>query len=245
MKKIAGFSALIALVLLQSCVGTDFIDDPIIPERVIIAPRISTLDVGKEQTFTVRYTNKYGVEETPKSIVWRSNATDKVTIDAMGKAKTITTGKVTIYATVGTVSDSILLNQGSTSGGGGGGGTASDTTFLRRGTFQTISNSYPTSGNIRIQTVKGVTQIVTEANFNVAAGPSVYLLLANHTNGSYTVTPGANASNAVSVQITPNKLTKFSGVQTWDVPASAVPANYKYAVLYCSLGPVFGAAELK
>ena len=243
MKKIASFSAFIALVLLQSCVGTDFIDDPIIPERVIIAPRISTLDVGKEQTFTIKYTNKYGVEETPKSIVWRSNATDKVTIDAMGKAKTVATGKVMIYATVGTVSDSILLNQSTT--GGGGGGTANDTTFLRRGTFQTISSSYPASGNIRIQTVKGVTQIVTEANFNASPGPSVYLLLANHTNGSYAVTPGANATNAVSVQITPNKLTKFSGVQTWDVPASAVPANYKYAVLYCVLGPVFGAAELK
>lgn len=242
MKKIAVFSTFIALILLQSCVGTDFIDDPIIPERVTIAPRISTLDVEKEQIFTIKYTNKYGVEETPKSIVWRSNATDKVTIDATGKAKTVATGKVMIYATVGSVSDSILLNQSSTSGGGG---TASDTTFLRRGTFQTISNSYPTSGNIRIQTVKGVTQIVTEANFNVRAGPSVYLLLANHTNGSYTVTPGANASNAVSVQITPNKLTTFSGIQTWDVPPSAVPANYKYAVLYCSLGPVFGAAELK
>ena len=241
MKKIARFSALIALVLLQSCVRTDFIDDPIIPERVIIAPRISTLDVGKEQTFTIKYTNKYGVEETPKSIVWRSNAADKVTIDATGKAKTIATGKVTIYATVGTVSDSILLNQSSTSGGG----TASDTTFLRRGTFQTISSSYPASGNIRIQTVKGVTQIVTEANFSVRAGPSVYLLLANHTNGSYTVTPGANATNAISVQITPNKITQFSGVQTWSVPTSAVPANYKYAVLYCVLGPVFGAAELK
>lgn len=242
MKKITAFSAFIALISFQSCVGTDFIDDPIIPERVTIAPRIATLDVGKEQVFTIKYTNKYGVEETPKSIVWRSNATDKVTIDASGKAKTIATGKVTLYATVGSVSDSIVLNQSSTSGGGG---TASDTTFLRRGTFQTISSSYPTSGNIRIQTVKGVTQIITEANFSVTAGPSVYLLLANHTNGSYTVTPGANAASAVSVQITPNKLNKFSGIQTWDVPTSAVPANYKYAVLYCSLGPVFGAAELK
>jgi hypothetical protein len=243
MKKITLFGAFVALVFAQSCVGTDIIDDPIIPERVTIAPRVTTLDVGKEQTFTVKYTNQYGVEEVAKSIIWRSNDPTKVTIDASGKAKTLVLGKVTLYATVGKATDSLLLNQTQT---GGGGSATNDTTFLRRGVFTSRSGAYTAVGNVRIQTVKGITQIITDANLNVSAGPSLYLLLANHTNGSYTVTPNANATSAVSVQITANKISGgLTGIQTWAVPSGVNPANYQYAVFYCALGPVFGTAELK
>ena len=242
MKKTTLFGAFIALIIVQSCVGTDIIDDPIIPERVTIAPRITTLEVGKEQTFTTKYTNQYGVEEAAKSIVWRSNDPNKVTIDATGKAKSLVLGKVMLYATIGKATDSLVLNQTQT----GGGGTASDTTFLRRGVFKSGTTSYTTVGNVRIQTVKGVTQIITDANLNVSHGPSLYFLLANHTNGSYTVTPNANATSAVSVQITATKISgALTGVQTWTVPSSVNPANYQYAVFYCTLGPVFGSAELK
>ena len=242
MKKITFFGAFIALIFVQSCVGTDIIDDPIIPERVTIAPRITTLEVGKEQIFTTKYTNQYGTEEAAKSITWRSNDPSKVTIDASGKAKSLVFGKVTLYATVGKATDSLILNQPQT----GGGGTASDTTFLRRGVFQSRTGAYTAVGNVRIQTVKGVTQIITDANLNVSSGPSLYLLLANHTNGSYTITPNANATNAVSVQITATKISgALTGVQTWAVPSSVNPANYQYAVFYCTLGPVFGSAELK
>ena len=243
MKKTTLFGAFIALIVAQSCVGTDIIDDPIIPERVTIGPRITTLEVGKEQIFTTKYTNQYGTEEAAKSIIWRSNDPSKVTIDASGKAKSLAFGKVTLYATVGKSTDSLVLNQTQT---GGGGGTSGDTTFLRRGVFKSGTTSYTTVGNVRIQTVKGVTQIITDANLNVSPGPSLYLLLANHTNGSYAVTPNANATNAVSVQITATKISgALTGVQTWAVPSSVNPANYQYAVFYCTLGPVFGSAELK
>ena len=241
MKKITFLGTFVALIFAQSCVGTDLIDDPIIPERVTIAPRIATLDVGQEQIFTAQYTNQYGVVETAKSIVWRSNDPNKVTIDATGKAKTLVLGKVTLYATVGKATDSLVLNQTQT-----GGSTTNDTTFLRRGVFKSGTTSYIAVGNVRIQTIKGLTQIITDANLNVSAGPSLYLLLTNHTNGSYTVTPGSNATSAVSVQITANKISGgLTGVQTWTVPNTVNPANYQYAVFYCSLGPVFGSAELK
>ena len=242
MKQLSNTFTLFTIVLLSSCVGTDLIDDPIIGEKIRLSPRIDSLTVGKEQVFSIKFTNKYGVEESVKNIVFRSSDPSKITVDAAGKAKVIALGKTTIYATNGAATDSLVLNKQSDIGSNT---NSNDTTFIKRGVFKSVSSSYSTVGNVRLQTVKGVTQIVTDANFSVSAGPSVYLLLTNHIDGRYTVTPGSHAVNAVSAQITANKLTKFSGAETWIVPAGVNPADYKYVVLYCVLGPVFGAAELK
>lgn len=246
MYKITRIVPILSLLLFFSCVGTDLIDDPIIGEKLSISPRIDSLAVGKEQVFNIKFTNKYGIEETPKTITWRSSDPTKIAIDATGKAKTLALGRVALYATNGTVTDSIVLNKNSnTSTGGNNTGSNSDTTFLKTGTFKAVSGSYSIKGNVTVRTVKGVSQIVTDAGFSVSAGPSLYVLLTNHVDGRYTVTPGSNAVNAVSAQITANKLSTFSGALTWTVPANANAADYKYVVFYCTLGPVFGYAELK
>ncbi len=242
MKQFFKISTLFAILLLNSCVGTDLIDDPIIGERIRLSPRIDSLAVGKEQVFSIKFTNKYGVEESAKNIVFRSSDPSKITVDATGKAKAIALGKTTIYVINGIATDSLVLNKQSDIGPNT---NSNDTTFIKRGVFKPVTSSYSAAGNVRLQTVKGVTQIVTDANFSVSAGPSVYLLLTNHTDGRYTVTPGSNAVNAASAQITANKLTKFSGAETWTIPAGVNPADYKYVVLYCVLGPLFGTAELK
>lgn len=229
---------ILSLLFLYSCVGTDLIDDPIIGEKLIISPRIDSLALGKEQVFNIKFTNKYGIEETPKTITWRSSDPTKVSIDAIGKAKTLALGRVVLYATNGTATDSIVLNKNSNS-------SSNDTTYLKTGVFKAVSGSYSINGNVTVRTVKGVTQIITNSGFTVSAGPSLYLLLTNHTDGRYTITTGGNAINTVSAQITPNRLTAFSGALTWTVPANIKPSDYKYVVFYCSLGPVFGHAELK
>ncbi|MFM2267809.1 MAG: hypothetical protein RL757_1250 [Bacteroidota bacterium] len=229
------FFALLAIAALQSCVGTDIIDDPIVPERINISPRINTLAVGASQTFAVKYSNKYGTEETPKNLAWRTSSAARVTVDATGKATRIAVGATTLYATNGTATDSIVLDPTT---------APNDTTFSKMGNFVRVSASYNVAGTARVQTVRGVTQIVTSAGFSVTAGPSIYVLLTNNINGNYSVTPGGNAINGVSAQITPNKLTQFSGALTYNVPAGVNPANYRYVVLYCVLGPVFGYADL-
>lgn len=231
---------ILSLLFLYACVGTDLIDDPIIGEKITISPRIDSLAIGKEQIFNTKFTNKYGIEETPKTITWRSSDPSKISIDATGKAKALAVGKTTIYATTGTVTDSIVLNKNNSTSGGN-----NDTTFIKKGVFQAVSGSYSIKGNVIVRTVKGITQIATDAGFAVSAGPSLYLLLTNHIDGRYTVTSGGNAVNAVSAQITTNKLSTFSGSLTWTAPSDVNPSNYKYVVFYCALGPVFGYAELK
>lgn len=241
MYKLVRIVPILSLSFLYSCVGTDLIDDPIIGEKITISPRIDSLAIGKEQVFTIKFTNKYGVEEAPKTITWRSSDPTKISIDATGKAKTLTLGRVALYATNGVATDSVVLNKNSNTTTG----SSSDTTFLKNGVLKAVSGSYSINGNVTVRTVKGITQIVTDAGFSVSAGPSLYLLLTNHIDGRYTVTPGSNAVNAVSAQITANKLSTFSGALTWTVPTNANPKDYKYVVFYCSLGPVFGYAELK
>jgi hypothetical protein len=241
MKKILKLSALLGMLSVSACVGTDYIDDPIVPERLSIFPRINNLPAFQEQIFSVKYTDQYGIEAPAEAIVWTSSAPDKVSIDANGKAKTIAPGKATLYASKGNLQDSIVLNQ---SGGSGNPGT-NDTTFFKKGVFMTVNTHYFAKGGVFLQTVNGITQVRTAADFGTSAGPSVYVLLTNHLNGSYSVTPGSNVINGSSAQITANKLSAFSGVQSWTVPVGVNPANYKYVVLYCVLGPIFGAAELK
>ena len=235
------FTLFIAL-LLNSCVGTDLIDDPIIGEKIRLSPRIDSLTVGQEQLFSIKFTNKYGVEESAKNIVFRSSDPSKLSVDATGKAKAIAYGKTTIYVTNGVAIDSLVLNKQSDIFVKN---NSNDTTYIKRSTFKRFDNSHDAKGGVRIHTVKGVTQIITEADFSTSAGPSLYLLLTNHLDGRYTVTPGSQAINAVSAQVTPNKLSAFSGIQTWTVSPNINPKDYKYIVLYCTLGFVFGSADIQ
>jgi hypothetical protein len=246
MKNLFRITPILWLLCLQACVGTDLIDDPVIGAKLSISPRIDSLAIGKEQVFSIRFLNQYGIEEPAKNITWRSSDPAKITIDPSGKAKTIAAGKATLYASNGVVTDSLVINKsGSTNNNNNNGGNNTDTTFLKKGVFQPVSSSYSIKGNVQVRTVKGVTQIVTDAGFSVSAGPSLYVLLTNHTNGRYTVTPGSNAVSAASVQVTVNRLSTFSGALTWTVPQGVNPADYKFVVLYCTLGPVFGSAELQ
>jgi hypothetical protein len=251
MQKLTRIVPILSLLFLYSCVGTDLINDAVIGEKISISPRIDTLAIGKEQVFNIKFTNKYGTEENPKTITWRSNDPTKISIDATGKAKALAVGRATLYATNGVATDSIVLNTPTGNNNTGGNnnnnntGSSGDTSFLKKGTFQAVGGSYSIKGNVTVRTIKGVTQIVTDAGFVVSAGPSLYVLLTNHTNGRYTVTTGANVVNAVSAQITPNRLSTFSGALSWTAPANVNPSDYKYVVFYCTLGPVFGYAELK
>lgn len=228
------FYCLLLAFFITACIGTDYIDDPIVKERLTISPRIATLAVGQTQNFTARYSNQYGIEEN-KTITWLSTAPTRITITPNGRAEAIATGAAAIVARFGLVTDTLWLNQ---VGG-------NDTTFNRSGTFERVGTSYNVAGGLQILTIRGATKIVTDANFSVSAGPSLYLLLANHTNGRYTVVQGGNAVNNVSAQITANRMTQFSGQLTFDVPNNVNPADYQYAVLYCTLGPVFGFANLR
>lgn len=239
MKRLLQMILVSLIPVLTGCIGTDLIDDPVINEKLTLLPRIDTLPIGAEQVFTVKYSNQYGVEEMPGPVDWRSSDPGKIEIDDSGKARVWAAGEATLYVTTGLLSDSIVLNRANGNPG------IPDTSFFKQGVFVPVSNSYSAKGKVFVQTIDGISQIITGADFSTSPGPSLYLLLANHTNGSYSVISGGHAINALSAQITANKLSTFSGIKIWEVPAGVDPADYDYVVLYCVLGPVFGTAVLQ
>lgn len=229
------FIFLLPLFLHLSCVGTDYIDDPTIPVRLVISPRIDSIEVGQTVQFDAAYFNEFG-QEVQTAVTWSSTDPAIVSIDQAGKATGQAVGPVKIIATAEKAADTLVLN---TAG-------VTNSANLRTGKFQKAGSSYNVTGDVRLEKQPdGGLKLFFQNNFSASAGPSLYVLLANHRNGSYTVTPGSNAVNGTSAQITPTRLTVFSGEMTFDVPSGIGIDDYDYVVLYCTLGPVFGFAELK
>ncbi len=235
------FLLFIASLNLTACVGTDLIEETVVPERVRIITDVKKIDIGQSVQLSTQFYNQYGREEKP-SISWRTSDATKVSVDATGLAKGLAKGRVVITATTGKITDSLVVNSDDITPV-----EQPPLSILERvGQFSRISQSYQIAGTARLkQANDGKLTLIFDSNFQVSAGPSLYVLLTNNTNGGYTVTAGGNAQNGTSVQITPNKLSKFSGEMTYNVPAGVRLSDYKFAVLYCTLGPVFGAAELK
>jgi hypothetical protein len=222
-------------VLLSACTGTDFIDDPAIPERLVISPRIDSLEVGQTVQFEAAYYDEFG-KEKPAAIGWQSTNPSIVSISQNGLATGVSNGPVKIIAAANNIADTLVLNTTGVTNSSGG----------RMGNFQNAGNHYHSSGGVRLEQLPdGSLQLIFESDFSTSPGPSLYVLLANHKNGAYAVTPGGNAISGASAQITPARLTSFSGARTYAVPAGISTGDYKYVVLYCTLGPVFGFAELK
>ncbi|MBK7788912.1 MAG: DM13 domain-containing protein [Saprospiraceae bacterium] len=225
------------IIGLNSCIGTDLIEEIQVPEQILISPNISSAKVGDEVQFNAVYTNKYGMLEN-KQVIWSTTTPELVNVSSTGLVKALLSGEAIIKAIAENVVSTRILNISSD--------IMPDTTALQRnGTFISAgSGSYTVSGDVVITTIAGKSKIMVKENFKVSSGPSLFLLLTNHTNGSYMVVNNNPAINGTSAQISLTRLTNFQGAMTWDVPAGVDVKNYKYALLYCTLGPVFGYAEV-
>lgn len=235
MPQLPGIATLfLSLVLLQGCIGTDIVPDPVVAASLTIQPRIDSLRTGETQQFSVRYFNEFGVAEEV-SPVWGSTDTSNIRIDAAtGLASGLTGAEATIYATAAGLTDSLRLNSG-----------ISNAPDPRTATWTSVGG-YDAEGMVTLeQQGDGKLHLVMSSDFRTSAGPSLYLLLANHTNGAYTVTIGGNAVNGNSAQITPTKMTTFTGALDFEVPDGVLIDDYRYAVLYCTLGPLFGIADFE
>ncbi len=234
------FFIFMSIILFSSCIGTDLIDEIEVPAQVLISTNTSSLKLGDELQFSAVFNNNYGIAED-KPIVWATTTPEYISVTSLGLVKALKQGDATLTATVDDIVSSRMLKISSDSIQD----TIVTTVISRSGIFKSAgAGSYTVSGDVVVSTSDGKSIITVKDNFKSSAGPSLYLLLTNHTNGSYSVVNGNPVINGISAQITPTRLTVFQGARTWDVPEGVDVGNYKYALLYCTLGPVFGFAEL-
>jgi Bacterial Ig-like domain (group 2)/Electron transfer DM13 len=226
------------ITLLSSCIGTDLIEETEVPEQLLISTNISSIKIGNQLQMAAIFTNKFGMTEN-KTIIWSTSTPEIASVTSSGLVIAKKAGDAVIKANAGNteVTRIIIVSNDPLPD------TSSQT---RNGTFKSAgAGSYSVAGEIMITTQNGKSKITVKDNFKASIGPSLFLLLTNHTNGSYMVVNNNPAINGTSAQISLTRLTNFQGAMSWDVPAGVDVKNYKYALLYCTLGPVFGFAELK
>lgn len=230
--------AFLGITMFSSCIGTDLIEETEVPEQVLISTNISSIKIGDDVQFGAVYTNKYGMTEN-KQIIWSTSTPEIASVTSSGLVSALKAGDAVIKANAANAESFRIIKVSAD--------PVTETGIkTRSGTFMSAgSGSYTVAGDVLITTQDGKSKITVKDNFKASIGPSLYLLLTNHTNGSYMVMNNNPAVNGTSAQISLTRLTNFQGEMTWDVPTGVDLKNYKYALLYCTLGPVFGFAELK
>lgn len=226
------------ITMFSSCIGTDLIEETIVSEQILISTNISSIKIGDEVQFEAIYTNKYGMTEN-KQVVWSTTTPETVSVTSSGLIKALKAGDAVIKANAANAESTRIII------------VSADPVIetginTRSGIFMSAgAGSYTVAGDVMISTQNGKSKINVKDNFKSSIGPSLFLLLTNHTNGSYMVVNNNPAINGTSAQISLTRLTNFQGAMSWDVPPGVDVKNYKYVLLYCTLGPVFGFAELK
>jgi len=232
------FLVFLGIIFLSSCIGTDLVEEIEVPAQVLISTSNTSLIVGDQVQLNAIYTNKYGMIEN-KPIVWSTTTPELIDLSSSGLTKALKAGNAVIKATSEKAESTKLIEVFADS-------VNVIVYKFRSGTFKSAgSGSYSVSGDLEIITVDGKSKITVKNNFKSSIGPSLFLLLTNHTNGSYMIVNNNPVINGTSAQISLTRLTNFQGEMSWEVPAGVDVNNYKYALLYCTLGPVFGYAELK
>ena len=226
------------ITIFSSCIGTDIIEETEVPEQVLISTNISSIKIGDKVQLGAIYTNKYGMTEN-KQIIWSTSTPEIASVTSSGLVSALKAGDAVIKATAANAESFSIIKVSAD--------PVTETGInTRSGIFMSAgSGSYTVAGDVMITTQNGKSKITVKDNFKASIGPSLFLLLTNHTNGSYMVVNNNPAINGTSAQISLTRLTIFLGAMSWDVPAGVDVKNYKYALLYCTLGPVFGFAELK
>ena len=232
------FLVITAITLFSSCIGTDLVEEIEVPTQVLISTSTTSIKVGDQVQFNAIFTNKYGITED-KQVIWSTTTPEIVSVTSSGLVRALKAGDAIIKAIAADAESTRIIKVSADA--------VPDTAIKSRtGTFKSAgAGSYTVAGDIKITTQDGKSVISVNDNFKASIGPSLFLMLTNHTNGSYMVVSNNPAINGTSAQISLTRMTNFQGAMSWNVPVGVDVKNYKFALLYCTLGPVFGYAELK
>lgn len=98
----------LSIFYLSSCIGVDYVDDPIVGEKIIVSIESLALMIGQAQKVTAQYFNKYGVEESV-TVNWSSSSTAIATIDNSGTITSLLPGQALVFASFNEAIDTIRV----------------------------------------------------------------------------------------------------------------------------------------
>ena len=209
---------LVGLLLLFSCVKTDYINDRVDPKIIISNPLLSLKD-GDSHQFEVNYFNYVGKEIQNPNVSWSSNneAVLSITDDGLATANSI--GKATVTATLTTTEESLTISNDNEVEV-----TMSDTVedpVKFEGTIATTS-SYQLEGSYVLETLDNDVLRLSLGDDYVASTslPGLYVYLGNNPN-----------SVADAYEIGP--VTVFQGAHFYDLPESISIYDYSYILYWC------------
>ncbi|MEY4931345.1 MAG: hypothetical protein RI909_2069, partial [Bacteroidota bacterium] len=97
------------LFTLIGCIGTDYVDDPIVGARVLINASSQAVMVGETVSLTATYYDPYGIEKSVP-FTWTSSNPLVASVDGNGVVKASSAGQTMIVASVGvTMSLSVTI----------------------------------------------------------------------------------------------------------------------------------------
>jgi uncharacterized protein YjdB len=100
MKTIKISVCIFLLACLASCVGTDFLDDPIVGEKIIIASNTLALLPSEKFQATAEYFDKYGVKQNV-TLLWQSSNPTIADVNATGLVTGKTPGQALVQPYLG------------------------------------------------------------------------------------------------------------------------------------------------
>jgi len=205
----------------MGCIGTDIVEDTIVPERLSIGNQVSELRVGDSHQFNVDYFNEYG-EPTMVQVNWTSSNSNVISIENDGVATALAEGMATITALFGEASDAITVTAGA---------STTMASSVRSGTFSN-ANDYQVSGNFSLTEVSGGLELTFGENFRSSNGPGLFVYLSNQAlgvNGGFEV----------------GRLAKNSGSQSYTIEGDVKLRTYNFVLIYCKpFGAAFGTGTL-
>lgn len=210
--------ALITIIALSSCIGTDIVEELEVPEEVTISEAVDSLRIGDTFQFAASHFDDFGLK-TDQTINWSSTDPAIISVDDEGVATALTEGDIYIKAWVGTAADSVEVNSGA---------TTSVMSSTRNGSLQGNS-SYTVIGNFNLTDVGDHLELIFEENFRASNGPGLFVYL-------------SNSSSNVTGGIEVGQLMRNSGGQTYVISKDDSQLNtYSHVIIYCKpFGVIFG-----
>tara|TARA_R110001599_G_scaffold145336_2_gene327760 strand:- start:18970 stop:19662 length:693 start_codon:yes stop_codon:yes gene_type:complete len=220
MKRIKLYLLILPTVWLSGCIGTDIVEDIIVPETISINNAIDSLRIGETYTFSADYFNELG-EPSQATVEWLSSDPSVISIESTGAAEALSEGNVYIKALRGENVDSVKVNAGN---------TTSVLANKREGTF-VGRNNYSVSGDFSLMEMSGNLTLVFADNFRASNGPGLYVYLSNQPT---------NISGGIEL----GKLKKNTGAQTYSISENIQLNTYNYVIIYCKpFGVPFGTGS--